>query len=172
MEYIKDKYKLDRVSVERVVSGPGIVAIYQFLRNIKQYNELEDIKNELTKWENSGSELCKAPSQKIAEAALKQEDELCEETIRMFVKAYGSEVGNFAIKLLPYGGLYIAGGIAPKIFQDQELEKLFLDELKNKGRMNEVIKNIPIYLVKNEQVGLIGAAYHAKQILIQKNSTI
>ncbi len=170
LEYIKEKYALSRVSVERVVSGPGIVAIYQFLRDRKLYSEPADIKIKIKDvvkaWEESGSDLSKAPSQKISEAALKTGDKLCRKTMEMFAEAYGSEVGNFALRLLPYKGLYIAGGIAPKILKDQKLQELFMEELKNKGRMQKVIEKIPIYLIKNEQVGLIGAAYYAKQLLI------
>lgn len=168
LEYIKEKYQLSRVSVERVVSGPGIVAIYQFLRDAdatqgsRQYSELEDIKAAVEAWEKSGSEPSQAPSKEISEGALEKRNKLCWDTIQMFAKAYGSEVGNFALKLLPYEGLYIAGGIAPDILKDKELRELFMKELTDKGRMTDkVIRKIPIYLVKKKQVGLIGAAHYA-----------
>jgi glucokinase len=164
LKYIKDKYDLPRVSVERVVSGPGIVAIYQFLRDCKQYSELEQIKDAVKAWEKEGSDLSKAPSQRISAAALGKENKLCEDAMKMFAEAYGSEVGNFALKLLPYRGLYVAGGIAPQILQDESLRESFLRELKNKGRMKKLIERIPIYLVKNEQVGLIGAAHYAERL--------
>ncbi len=162
-EYIQDKYKLSRVSVERIVSGPGIVAIYQFLRDCKRdnYSELEAIATKVKIWEED-SNLSKAPAEIISNEALKG-DRLCKKTMQMFTEAYGSEVGNFALKLLPYRGLYIAGGIASKIFINPKLEETFLKELRNKGRMEEkVIKKIPIYLVTNLQVGLIGATYYAR----------
>ena len=72
----------------------------------------------------------------------------------MFSEAYGSEVGNFALRLLPYEGLYVAGAITAKILQKGSgLRQLFLKEFYNKGRMDKIVANIPLYLVKNEQVG-------------------
>jgi glucokinase len=164
-EYIKKQYGLNRVSVERVVSGPGIVTIYQFLRDLKEYSESKDIASIVKDWEESGRDFSKAPSEKISEGA-SNGDQICNKVLRIFTEAYGSEVGNFILKLLPYEGLYIAGGIAPKILTNKNLQKLFMKELKNKGRMAELIEKIPIRLVKNEQIGLFGAAYYAKQYLV------
>lgn len=162
LKYIKTKYNFPRVSVERVVSGPGIVAIYQFLReDSKQYRESPDIADKIRAWEESGSEPSKAPGGAITQAADKG-DELCKKTMEMFVKAYGAEAGNLALKLLSYGGIYIAGGIAPKILKKgTSLRKLFMTEFLNKGRMSELVEEIPVYLVNNPHVGLIGAAYYA-----------
>lgn len=171
-EDIKCKYQISHVSVERVVSGPGIVSIYQFLRGDRPgEGNLRDLDNEVKTWVESGRDLSTAPSEKIDAAAL-EGDETCKATMQMFREAYSSEVGNFALRLLPYGGLYIAGGIAPKILRTQELKKSFVEELKSKGRMKKVIEKIPIYLVKNDQVGLIGAGYYAKRLSTQKNSSV
>ena len=162
LQDIKKRYNLLRISAERVVSGPGIVAIYQFLRDRSQYSELSAIAIQVREWEATGSDASKAPTKGIAEAALVGENELCVEAMRLFAAAYGAEVGNFALKLLPYCGLYIAGGIAPKIFSgDSWLRGVFLEALREKGRMQQLITKIPIYLVTNEFVGLLGAAHYA-----------
>jgi glucokinase len=155
LKYLKAKYNLERVSVERVVSGPGIVNIYQFLRDEKHLKESPGILANMS----SGD-----PAEAIAQAALNQSDPLCEKAMQMFKEAYASEVGNFALKLLPYGGLYVAGGIAPKILQEKILQESFLRELKKKGRMETLIEKIPLYLVNNEKVGLIGAAHYAERL--------
>jgi glucokinase len=82
------------------------------------------------------------------------------ETLKMFLEAYGAEAGNLALKLLPYGGLYIAGGIAAKIFPMLQQED-FLKAFKAKGRMTSLLERIPIHLILNPKVGLIGAALYA-----------
>ena len=162
LQDIKKRYNLPRISAERVVSGPGIVAIYQFLRDRGQYSELPAIAAQVREWEATGSDASKAPTKGISEEALVGENELCVEAMRLFAAAYGAEVGNFALKLLPYCGLYIAGGIAPKIFSgDSWLRDVFLEALRDKGRMQPLIGKIPIYLVTNEFVGLLGAVRYA-----------
>jgi glucokinase len=151
LKYLKAKYNLDRVSVERVVSGPGIVNIYQFLRDEKHLKESPEIAAKM----NSGDR-----AEVIAQAALNKSDPLCEKAMQMFIAAYGNEVGNFALKLLPYGGLYVAGGIAPKIMPLIQ-EGRFLKEVTEKGRMKELIQKIPLYIIRKSHVGLIGAAHYA-----------
>jgi glucokinase len=83
--------------------------------------------------------------------------------MKLFIEAYGTEAGNLALKLLPYGGLYVAGGIAAK---NLELMKngLFLNAFNAKGRIRPMIQKIPVYIVLNSKVGLIGAAVCATQM--------
>ena len=77
--------------------------------------------------------------------------------MQLFVEAYGTEAGNLALKLLPYNGLYIAGGIAPKILPLLESSE-FMQAFSNKGRMKPILAKVPVHIVLNPQVGLIGAA--------------
>lgn len=93
----------------------------------------------------------------IAAAALNKEDRLCAQTMKIFIEAYGAEAGNLALKLLPYGGVYIAGGIAAKILPLME-EGDFMSAFQDKGRMRPLMGKIPVHIVLNPQVGLIGAA--------------
>jgi glucokinase len=90
-------------------------------------------------------------------------DRLATQTMQMFTEAYAAEVGNLALKLIPNGGLYIAGGIAPKILPLLQDEK-FLRILKNKGRVSGVLEDIPIHVVLNPEVGLIGAMLHGASL--------
>lgn len=162
LQDIKYRYNLQHISVERVVSGPGIVAIYQFLRDRNQYSELPAVAEQVRAWEVAGSDASKAPSKGIADAALARQNELCIEALRIFAATYGAEVGNFALKLLPYGGLYVAGGIAPKIFSGESwLREVFLEAFRDKGRMQQLMAKISLYLVTNEFVGLLGATRYA-----------
>jgi glucokinase len=90
-------------------------------------------------------------------------DRLSEQTLQMFVDAYGAEAGNLALKLLPYGGLYVAGGIAPKILPLIQNGN-FLLNFTQKGRMRPLLAEIPVHIILNPQVGLIGAALCAARL--------
>lgn len=164
LTYIRSIYNINRVSVERVVSGLGITAIYQFLRSQEGMLETPALKKVYEIWERElslpESVATVDLAAEISQASLARNDDLCEQTMRLFVEAYGAEAGNLALKLLPYGGLYVAGGIAPKILpliQDGHFLKAFHD----KGRMSPLMYKIPVYVVLNSKVGLIGASLAA-----------
>lgn len=163
--YLRDKYDIQRISVERVVSGQGIAAIYQFLRDRDFAQESPEIAQIIRTWEKETGRTEKSvdPAAAIAKAALEKSDRLCEQTLQMFVEAYGAEAGNLALKLLPYGGLYVAGGIAAKILPLMK-EGSFLRAFGQKGRVSPLLEKVPVHLVLNPQVGLIGAAIAASRI--------
>ena len=165
LKYLLDKHDIQRVSVERVVSGQGIVAIYQFLRDRVTTSESPDIASALKAWDQQTgrSEKTVDPAAAIAKAALEQRDSLSEQTMQLFVEAYGAEAGNLALKLLPYGGLYIAGGIAAKNLPLMQ-EGSFIRAFTSKGRMRSILENIPVHIVLNSEVGLIGAAIAASRL--------
>ncbi len=167
LEYLREKYQTDHVSVERVVSGQGIVAIYQFLRDGKFFPESPDIANAIRSWEEQEQEEENRidPAAVIGRAALGKEDSLCIKTMEMFVRAYGAEAGNVALKLLPYGGLYIAGGIAAKILPLMTSGS-FLDAFQQKGRLSPLLKNIPVNIVLNPQVGLLGSVLYGVNTVV------
>jgi glucokinase len=165
LQYLLQKYDILRVSVERVVSGQGIVAIYQFLRDRQFAPESPEIEQIIRTWEHEmgQSEKSVDPAAAIAKAALEKRDRLCEQTMEMFIEAYGAEAGNLAIKLLPYGGLYVAGGIAAKILVLIQ-EGGFLRAFSQKGRVSSILEKVPVHIILNPQVGLIGAAICASRI--------
>ncbi len=161
LEYLQNKLATDHISVERVVSGQGIVAIYQFLRDSDFIAETAEIANKIRVWERE-TEKTIDPAAIISQAAFKQSDRLCVKTMEMFIDAYGAETGNLALKLLPYGGIYITGGIAAKnlpMMQDGR----FMTAFKQKGRVSSLLDNIPIHIVLNPQVGLVGSVLYALQ---------
>ncbi len=147
--YLQERYGISHVSVERVLSGPGIVDIFQFLRDRKFPGE------PVGKILNAPD-----PAAAIAKAAAEKSNFLGERTMQIFVEAYGADVGNLALYNLPYGGLYIAGGIAAKNIELMK-EGSFLKAFKNKGRLSSVMEKVPVYVVMNEGVGLMGAANYA-----------
>ncbi|MGG6270590.1 glucokinase [Leptolyngbya sp. AN03gr2] len=163
--YLLEKLNIERISAERVVSGQGIVAIYQFLRDRNFAPEAPDIAETMHLWESEigKSEKTADPAAVISQAALENRDRLSQKTMQLFVEAYGTEAGNLALKLLPYGGLYIAGGIAAKILPLME-EGSFLRAFALKGRMRSLMERVPVQIVLNPQVGLIGAALRASRL--------
>lgn len=165
LKYLLDKHDIQRASVERVVSGLGITSIYQFLRDRKVAAENPEIAQIVRNWEQEAGKAEKTadPGAAIGSAALAKSDRLSEQTIQLFVEAYGAEAGNLALKLLPSGGLYIAGGIAPKILPLMQ-NGSFMLSFTQKGRMRSLLEEIPVHIILNQQVGLIGAALSASRL--------
>jgi glucokinase len=162
LKYLRDKLNLPRISVERVVSGMGIVAIYQFLRDRQSIGESPEVATAIRTWEAEAglTEKSVDPAATIAKAAAEQQDPLARRTMELFTELYGAEAGNLALKLLPYGGLYIAGGVAAK---NLELMRsgIFMRAMCDKGRMRSLMERIPVHVILNEHVGLLGAAHYA-----------
>lgn len=164
LRYLVDKHSISRVSAERVVSGQGIVSIYQFLRDRNFATESEELAQVIRQWEQSAGQRSQRvdPAAAIAQAAGR--DRIAGRTMEIFIEAYGAEAGNLALKLLPYGGLYVAGGVAAKNLALLR-EGAFLSAFSQKGRMGPLLDDIPVHVVLNQSVGLIGAALRAGQIL-------
>jgi glucokinase len=160
--YLLEKFGIDRVSTERVVSGQGIVAIYQFLRDRQVAEESPELAAIARTWEQEIGQTEKTVdlAAEVAKAALEERDSLCEQTLQIFVDAYGAEAGNLALKLLPTSGVYIAGGIAAKILPLLQKGN-FLQNFRHKGRMSALLEKIPVHVVLNPEVGLLGAAAYA-----------
>ncbi|WP_088242686.1 glucokinase [Calothrix rhizosoleniae] len=165
LKYLLDKHGIQRISVERVVSGLGLVSIYQFMRDRQLASESPEIAQVVRTWEQEAGKQEKSvePGAVIGMAAVQKSDRLAEKTMQLFVEVYGAEAGNLALKLLPYGGLYVAGGIAGKILPLLQSGS-FLFNFTQKGRMRGILSNIPVYIVLNPQVGLIGAAVCAARL--------
>ncbi len=159
LQYLQTKINSEHISVERVVSGQGIVSIYQFLRDTKFSEESSVIGQKIQTWETeSDSDI--DPAAVIAQGATEDKDILCTKTMSMFIELYGAETGNLALKILPYGGIYIAGGIAAKNLSIMKKAE-FINGFSQKGRMKKILDNIPIYVVLNPELGVRGAILYA-----------
>ena len=144
--------KFERVSLERVVSGTGLQNIYEFLRDTRRAAEPGWLAEEIKASSNAGAI--------ISQNGLEAKAAICEQTLDIFVSLYGAEVGNFALKMLATGGVYVGGGIAPKILP-KLMEKPFLDSFFSKGRMRELLELMPLRVVLNDNAALLGAAHYA-----------
>jgi glucokinase len=162
LNYLLEKHSLPRVSVERVVSGTGIASIYQFLRDTNPSKESAAMAEIYQIWSREIGKKDKTVdlSAEVSKAALAGGDFLCEQAMNLFISAYGAEAGNLALAILPYGGLYLAGGITPKILQMLQ-QGAFMKAFLRKGRMRPLLEKIPVYVILDPRVGLIGAALTA-----------
>jgi glucokinase len=145
LRYLRTSYL--HVSYERVLSGPGLHLIYQFLRDT-QKNEPTWFSEKLPTGD---------PATLIAEAGLEGKPDICKNALQLFVSIYGAEAGNMALKTLAMGGVYIGGGIAPKILptlQDGTFMKSFLA----KGRYKRLLGKIPVRVILNPHTAILGAA--------------
>jgi glucokinase len=140
--------RFGHVSCERVLSGPGLVNIYEFLRDTGRGSESHAVVEQM----RSGD-----PAAAISQAALVDGSQLCVEALEIFVEIYGAEAGNLALKFLATAGVYVGGGIAPKILKELQ-RPLFLDAFLNKGRMKPLLEAIPVLVILNENTALHGAA--------------
>jgi glucokinase len=141
-----------RVSFERVVSGLGIKNIYAFLR--------DDQKMEEPTWLRDRME-AEDPNAVIGHCAEDGSSEICYETLQIFTAAFGAEAGNVALKVLAMGGMYLGGGIAPKILKTLQAGA-FTQAFLDKGRMSPLLDLIPIRVILDDTCALLGAAAYAE----------
>ena len=141
--------RFGHVSYERIVSGPGLVNLYRFLREYRAVAEPAWLTTRI----GFGD-----PAPVIAEAALDHTDPVCDETLTRFVRVYGAAAGNYALTSLAVGGVFLGGGIAPKILS-RLTDGQFLDAFAAKGRFAEAMRKMPIHVVMAPDVALLGAAF-------------
>lgn len=148
------RYLLERfghASWERVVSGPGLLNIFNFLRDTGR--------GEAAAWLTAEMEE-KDPSAVISQAALEGKSELCVKALDLFISCFGAEAGNLALKFLANGGVFVGGGIAPKIIQKLN-GRVFIDAFTEKGRFKRLLEAIPVRVIQNDKTALLGAARYA-----------
>jgi len=146
--------QFDRVSDERVLSGPGLFNIYQYLRTTGTVAEPPWLTQRI-----AGRD----PSAAVSEAGLAKQDRVCVEALDLFASIYGAVAGNLALTVLAVGGVYVGGGIAPKL-RGKLTDGAFVRAFRNKGRLAALLEAVPIRLVLNDQAPLLGAARVASQL--------
>src|ERR1700691_2646681 len=152
--YLQKKY--GRVSCERILSGPGIKNIYEFLRDTQKADEPE--------WLREQIKGVKDVPASIAQLALEGKAAICDQTLSIFVSVFGAETGNCALNFMTTGGIFIGGSIAAKIVPKMK-DPVFMESFLDKGRMGTILKDMPVKIVINDDCGMIGAARYT---LIQK----
>ena len=140
--FLQKKYS--RVSIERVLSGPGLLDVYEFFKSVVGEEEVE---------------LFDSPVP-VVERAIAKTSPICEKTLELFVSLYGALAGNLALQYLSVGGIYLGGGIAPKVVPLLK-EGSFMEAFLAKGRFENVLSQIPVKVVMDETAPLLGAAQYA-----------
>jgi glucokinase len=152
--YLQKKY--GRISCERILSGPGIKNIYDFLRDTNKADEPEWLRTQIS--------AAPDPPALISRFALEGKAAICDQTLSIFVSVFGAQTGNCALNFMSTGGIFIGGSIAAKIVPRMK-DPVFLESFLDKGRMGTILKDMPVKIVINDDCGMIGAARYT---LIQK----
>ena len=153
LKYLRKEF--GRVSVERILAGPGFFNLYRFLRDIGWAKESSEVADKV----RSGD-----PAAVITSRAGSDGDPLCVKAVEMFVSIYGAEAGNLALKTLAVGGVVVAGGIAPRII-DWMTTGNFMTAFKDKGRLSPLMDGIPVQVALNPKAPLLGAAEVASTLI-------
>ena len=140
--------RFGHVSYERIVSGPGLVNVFQFLRDAGRGPEPKWLTEEMAHSD---------PAAAISKAAMEGKCGLCEQALDLFISIYGAEAGNLALKIMATGGVFLGGGIAPKLLSKLS-GPLFMQAFVSKGRMQALLESIPVNVITNDQIALLGAA--------------
>ena len=154
LAYLQKKY--GRISCERILSGPGIRNIYDFLRDAHKAEEPD--------WLQTQLRAAPDPPALISKIALEGKAAICDQTLSIFVSVFGAQTGNCALNFMSTGGIFIGGSIAAKIVPKMK-DPRFMEAFLDKGRMETILKDMPVKIVANDDCGMIGAA---RWTLIQK----
>jgi glucokinase len=153
-QYLRKKH--DHVSCERILSGPGLKNIYDFLRDAGKAEEPAWLQKQMSEAPD--------PPALISRLALEKKAAICDQALNIFVGVYGSETGNCALNFMATGGVFIGGNIAAKIVPRMQ-DPVFMNSFLNKGRMRTLLADMPVKIVLNDDAGIIGAAQYT---LIQR----
>jgi glucokinase len=148
-EYLAGRF--GRVSWERVLSGAGLHHIYEFLRDTSRGDEPESLVAEMTQSD---------PAAVITQHALDGSSTRCVQALDMFVSYYGAEAGNLGLKMMATGGVYLGGGIAPRILARLQ-GKGFMEAFADKAPMQALVKAMPVRVILNPKAALLGSAHYA-----------
>jgi glucokinase len=146
LQFLKSRF--GHVSYERILSGPGLVNVYEFLREAGLATESPEMAARIAAGD---------PAAAISKAAMEGASELAEKALDIWISVYGAEASNLALKVMATGGLFLTGGISPKILSKLK-SPLFMESFLHKGRMRPLLEAIPVQVVTNEKAGLLGAA--------------
>jgi glucokinase len=140
--------RFGHVSYERIVSGPGLVNVFNFLRDTGRGTPPPWLTEQMTQSD---------PAAAISRAANDGQCSLSEQAVDLFISIYGAEAGNLALKIMASGGVYLGGGIAPKMLARLS-GPLFMQAFIGKGRMQALLESMPVQVITNDRAALLGAA--------------
>jgi glucokinase len=148
LKYLQEKLH-KRVSIERVLSGPGIMNIYSFLRDRSFCDEPDPLREEIA--------AAATPAAVVTDHGLKGTHSICVQTLDIFARLLGSQAGDVVLTYLSTGGLFLGGGIPPKVAGKLK-EGGTVEAYLQKGRLSPLVEMTPLQVIKDDRVGLLGAA--------------
>jgi glucokinase len=151
LAYLRNQY--GHVSYERIISGPGLSNVYSFLCDTGHHAESDWLVEEMENGDAAAA---------ISKAALAGSCPLARKALDLFVSIYGAMAGNLALMFVATGGLYVGGGIAPKIL-DKIVDGSFMEAFVAKGRFRELLESMPVRVILDDKAGLYGAAIAAAE---------
>jgi len=154
-KYLQKFYNVGHVSVERACSGPVIKVIFQF------FVEREKITSSLLK----GKEYADLKNEEILDAGLDKSCQVCVKTVELFTSIYGSAAGNMALVTMPFGGIFLTGGLTVKLANYIINGKIFHESFVKKGRVSSMMEKFPLFVVKNPHIGVNGSREYARRLL-------
>ena len=172
-EFVKNEYNLVRVITENVCSGQGMVPLYKFLLKKEQEKgiNINDIDRDKTLGEKvdrfynyKDKKTRDMLSNEITLKGVNNECHLSRKVIELFIEVLADTASNMSLLTLPTGGIYLLGGISVTIAPFMKESDLFMKFFVDKD-LSFILKNIPIYLIKNDNIGMIGATEAARRIL-------
>jgi len=153
LRWLRSRYG-GHVSYERILAGPGLTNLYLFLKETTGYREPEFVTRKLAEGD---------PNQAITALALAGGDPLCEKAVTLFSRIYGAEAGNLAMRWVATGGVFVGGGIAPKILPILQRGD-FLARFRDKGRFTALMESIELSISLDPRAALLGAARYAERL--------
>jgi glucokinase len=156
LNYLLKRY--EHVSYELVCSGIGLPHIYAYLKETQQFSELAWVSKKLAEVDDGNPVIFQAALQKDAPS------QLSIATLKTFATILGAEAGNMALKVLATGGIFLGGGIPPRILSFLQ-DDLFMRAFLNKGRFSALLARVPVHVILNPKVALLGAAYHGFEMM-------
>lgn len=156
--YLQKKFR--HSSYERVLSGPGIVNVYQFLKEEEGFEEPLELSKKFEQ---------KDPAQVISQSAVEETYPICSQTMELFVSIFAAEASNLALKFMATGGLFLGGGIPPKILPLLKKEN-FVESFYDKGRFRSLLEGIKVEVILNDKASLFGACHYLRSRELFKKS--
>lgn len=163
-EYLMQKLNVNCPTVENACSGSSISLLYAFLKEIQKEEGDKMLSEEYEKAKGNQDKMLLF-HEKVIQKGINNECSLCRKVVNMFVEIYGSVAGNIALSMLPFGGIYLLGGVSNVLAEYIQSTDIFMKNFVDKGGMENLLEKIPVFVIINKQIGIDGAAVYAKKMI-------